>query len=97
MPNFNDDVNVDGQVAISRPWSDWIFLRQTRHVDGNGGFHIHNPRGNSNQPQGAADRGLVQRNDSVEPLLIPLGRAICWSSRFGGISPCLFGAENALA
>ena len=60
MPNFNEDVNVDGQVVISRPWSDWLFLRQQRDVEGNGGFHIHNPWGNSNQPQGAADRNRFE-------------------------------------
>lgn len=60
MPNFNQDVNVDGQVVVSRPWGDWMFLRQKRDVDGNGGFHIHNPWGNSNQPQGAADRNRLE-------------------------------------
>jgi len=47
-------------VEIKRPWSDWIFLRQQRDVDGNGGFHIHNPWGNSNQPQGAAPRNRLE-------------------------------------
>ena len=56
MPNFNEDVNVNGEVIITQPWADWMFLRQKRNVDGNGGFHIHNPWGNSTQPQGAADR-----------------------------------------
>lgn len=60
MPNFNEDVNVDGQVVISRPWADWLFLRQKRDVEGNGGFHIHNPWGNSSQPQGAADRNRLE-------------------------------------
>ena len=60
MANFNEDVNVDGQVVISRPWSDWLFLRQQRDVDGNGGFHVHNPWGNSDQPQGAADRNRLE-------------------------------------
>jgi hypothetical protein len=60
VPDFNEDVNVDGQVVVSRPWADWLFLRQQRDIDGNGGFHIHNPWGNSNQPQGAADRNRLE-------------------------------------
>jgi hypothetical protein len=60
MPNFNEDVTVNGQLVVTRPWSDWIFLRQQRDVDGNGGFHIHNPWGNSTQPQGAADRNRFE-------------------------------------
>jgi hypothetical protein len=60
MPNFNEDVNVDGQVVVSRPWGDWLFLRQQRDLEGNGGFHIHNPWGNTNQPQGAPDRNRLE-------------------------------------
>ena len=60
MPNFNEDVNVNGEVIITQPWADWMFLRQKRNVDGNGGFHIHNPWGNSTQPQGAADRNRFE-------------------------------------
>jgi hypothetical protein len=60
MADFNEDVNVDGQVVVSRPWSDWLFLRQKRDVEGNGGFHIHNPWGNSNEPQGAPDRNRLE-------------------------------------
>ena len=60
MANFNEDVNVDGQVLVARPWSDWLFLRQTRNVEGNGGFHVHNPWGNSGTPQGAADRNRLE-------------------------------------
>jgi hypothetical protein len=60
MPNFNEDVKVNGQVVVSRPWADWLFLRQQRDVQGNGGFHIHNPWGNSNQPQGAEDRNRLE-------------------------------------
>ena len=60
MPNFSEDVNVNGQVTITRPWADWMFLRQARNVEGNGGFHIHNPWGNSTQPQGAADRNRLE-------------------------------------
>jgi hypothetical protein len=60
MPDFNEDVNVNGQVVVSRPWSDWLFLRQQRDVEGNGGFHVHNPWGNSSQPQGAADRNRLE-------------------------------------
>jgi len=60
VADFNEDVNVDGQVQITRPWSDWLFLRQKRDAGGNGGFHVHNPWGNSNQPQGAADRNRLE-------------------------------------
>ena len=60
MANFNEDVNIDGQVVVTRPWADWMFLRQQRDVDGGGGFHIHNPWGNSSQPQGAADRNRLE-------------------------------------
>ncbi len=78
MADFNEDVNVDGKVVVSRPWSDWLFLRQQRDVEpviaqsrvtgGQGdprpdrvfGFHIHNPWGNSNQPQGAAARNRLE-------------------------------------
>lgn len=54
MPNYNEVVNV------SRPWSDWLFLRQERDVQAGGGFHFHNPWGNSTQPQGAADRNRLE-------------------------------------
>jgi hypothetical protein len=54
MPNYNDTVEV------TRPWSDWLFLRQQRDTGGGGGFHIHNPWGNSTQPQGAADRNRLE-------------------------------------
>lgn len=54
MPTFTD------LLELRRPWSDWIFLRQERDTQGGGGFHIHNPWGNSNQPQGAADRNRLE-------------------------------------
>jgi hypothetical protein len=54
MPTFEDP------VEIKRPWSDWIFLRQRRDVDGGGGFHIHNPWGNSSQPQGDGSRNRLE-------------------------------------
>jgi hypothetical protein len=54
MPVFPDT------VVIERPWSDWIFLRQQRNTGGGGGFHVHNPWGNSTQPQGAADRNRLE-------------------------------------
>lgn len=60
MANFNENVDINGQVTITRPWADWMFLRQQRNVEGNGGFHIHNPWGNSTQPQGAADRNRFE-------------------------------------
>lgn len=60
MANFNEDVTVDGQITVARPWSDWIFLRQERDTDGGGGFHIHNPWGNSGVWQGSADRNRLE-------------------------------------
>lgn len=54
MPSFNET------VEITRPWADWIILKQQRDVQGGGRFHIHNPLGNSNQPQGAADRNRLE-------------------------------------
>ena len=60
MPTFNEDVVVNGQLTVSRPWADWAFLRQERDVQGGGGFHVHNPWGNSSQPQGAADRNRLE-------------------------------------
>lgn len=47
------------KVEIQTGWSDWIFLRQERDQDGGGGFHIHNPWGNSTQPQGIDDRNSL--------------------------------------
>jgi hypothetical protein len=60
MATFNENVDVNGQLTVTRPWADWLFLRQQRDVQGNGGFHIHNPWGNSTQPQGAADRNRLE-------------------------------------
>jgi hypothetical protein len=60
MATYNEDVRIDGLLTVARPWSDWLFLEQERDVQGGGGFHIHNPWGNSNQPQGAADRNRLE-------------------------------------
>jgi hypothetical protein len=54
MPRFTE------VVQIVRPWSDWLFLEQQRDAGGGGGFHIHNPWGNSNQSQGSADRNRLE-------------------------------------
>jgi hypothetical protein len=54
MPSYTDT------VEITRPWSDWMFLRQQRNIAGGGGFHIHNPWGNSTQPQGSDDRNRLE-------------------------------------
>jgi hypothetical protein len=54
MPVFNET------VEITRPWADWLFLRQQRNVSGGGGFHVHNPWGNTTQPQGADDRNRLE-------------------------------------
>ena len=48
MPTFNENVIVNGQLSVARPWSDWMFLQQQRDVGG--GFHVHNPWGNSTAP-----------------------------------------------
>ncbi len=49
-----------GKLEVQGPWGDWIFLRQQRDKDGGGGFHIHNPWGNSNQGQGTPDRNRLE-------------------------------------
>jgi len=54
MTDFNDT------VTITRPWSDWLFLAQQRDQQGGGGFHVHNPWGNSTAGQGAADRNRLE-------------------------------------
>jgi hypothetical protein len=59
LATFNENVFIDGQLEVARPWGDWVFLRQKRDV-GAGGFHIHNPWANSTQPQGAADRNRLE-------------------------------------
>ena len=51
--------NPTAKVEIQAPWSDWMFLRQERNRDGGGGFHIHNPWGHSNQPQGTNARNAL--------------------------------------
>jgi hypothetical protein len=53
MATFNENVDINGVVTVDRGWSDWMFLRQKRDVSGGGGFHVHNPWGDSSQPQGA--------------------------------------------
>ncbi len=60
MPTFNENVTINGQLSVARPWSDWMFLQQQRDVGGGGGFHVHNPWGNSTAPQGAADRNRLE-------------------------------------
>jgi hypothetical protein len=52
-------LHVNGNVLISTRWSDWLFLRQDRDKEGGGGFHIHNPWVNSNQPQGNPARNAL--------------------------------------
>lgn len=53
MPAF------DEPVEIRQGWGDWIILRQNRNTQG-GRFLLHNPWGNSDQPQGAADRNRLE-------------------------------------
>lgn len=48
------------KLEVQGPWSDWMFLRQQRNVEGGGGFHIHNPWGNSDQPQGDPSRNRLE-------------------------------------
>jgi hypothetical protein len=59
MATFNEPVTIEGELDVQRPWTDWIFLRQERDTAA-GGFHIHNPWGNSTQPQGSADRNRLE-------------------------------------
>ena len=47
------------KLEIQAPHSDWMFLRQERDKEG-GGFHIHNPWGRSDQPQGDAARNRLE-------------------------------------
>jgi hypothetical protein len=54
VPVFNE------LVEVRRPWADWLFLQQTRNQGGGGGFVIHNPWGNTDQPQGAASRNRLE-------------------------------------
>lgn len=60
MATFNENVDVNGQLTVTRPWSDWAFLRQQRDQGGGGGFHVHNPWGNSTAPQGHASRNRLE-------------------------------------
>lgn len=53
MPAF------DETVEISQGWGDWIVLVQKRDARG-GRFLIHNPWGNTDQPQGSADRNRLE-------------------------------------
>jgi hypothetical protein len=53
MPVFSESVEVRSG------WGDWIVLAQLRDTQA-GRFLIHNPWGNSNQPQGAADRNRLE-------------------------------------
>jgi hypothetical protein len=53
MPAF------DETVEIRQGWGDWIVLRQNRDTAG-GRFLVHNPWGNSDQPQGAGDRNRLE-------------------------------------
>lgn len=60
----NGDVGIgctdpQAKLDIQAPHSDWMFLRQERDKDG-GGFHIHNPWGKSDQPQGDASRNRLE-------------------------------------
>ena len=67
---INGGMDITGRVGIrtstpkacldvQSPWGDWLFLTQERDQSGGGGFHIHNPWGNSNQPQGNNDRNAL--------------------------------------
>jgi hypothetical protein len=53
MPTF------DETVEVRRGWGHWIVLQQVRDT-GAGGFLVHNPWGNSTQPQGATARNRLE-------------------------------------
>lgn len=50
----------EARIEVKAGFSDWIFLRQERDTEGGGGFHFHNPWGNSNQPQGNESRNRLE-------------------------------------
>ncbi|HEY9738301.1 MAG TPA: tail fiber domain-containing protein [Trichocoleus sp.] len=52
--------NPLSKLDIESPWGDWLFLKQTRDVEGGGGFRFHNAWGNSNQAQGVAERNRLE-------------------------------------
>ncbi|HAX74406.1 MAG TPA: hypothetical protein DCY88_00855 [Cyanobacteria bacterium UBA11372] len=52
--------NPQAKLEVQSPWADWMFLRQQRNVEGGGGFHIHNPWGNSDQPTGDPSRNRLE-------------------------------------
>src|SRR5215207_8365000 len=58
--NYGGNVIINGQLSVARPHSDWMFLQQQRDVEGGGGFHVHNPWGDSTAPGGAADRNRLE-------------------------------------
>ncbi len=60
MATYNENLTVNGQLTVTRPWADWLFLQQERDIGGGGGFLVHNPWGNSTLPQGAADRNRLE-------------------------------------
>ncbi len=51
--------NTAAKIEIASGWGDWLFLRQERNLEGGGGFHIHNPWGDSTIPQGASSRNRL--------------------------------------
>ncbi len=53
-------INPQAKLEIQAPWSDWMFLSQQRDIEGGGGFRIHNPWGNSDQPQGNPSRNRLE-------------------------------------
>ena len=57
---YGGNVTIDGQLSVARPWSDWMFLQQQRDVEGGGGFHVHNPWGDSTASGGVAERNRLE-------------------------------------
>lgn len=53
-------VGTDAKLHIQAPWSDWIFLGQEQNGNQTGGYHIANPLGGTDQPEGDISRNRLE-------------------------------------